>query len=72
MRAALCRRQHVAEILDRARPQQQFPVRTARRRSECGGQAEDFRALRLQHAEQLRKTHVVAHGHAERGRAASS
>ena len=72
VRAALRRRQHVAQILDRAGAHQQFPVRPAGRCGERRRQAQHFRALRLQHAKQLGKAHVVAHRQAEPADAVSS
>src|SRR6185369_13344762 len=65
MRAALRWREHITEVLDRACTDQQLPVRTTGRCSECRRQTENLCALRLQHAEQFGKTHVVAHSHAE-------
>src|SRR3954468_10232466 len=65
MRATLRGREHITEIFDGASAHQQFPVCTTGRSRECGGQAEDLGALRLQYPEELGKTHVVTDGHTE-------
>ena len=68
MHAPLRRRDQAAQVFDGACPQQRFPVRLAGRHRERRRHHEQLRALARQHPEQLRKTHVVAHGEPELAR----
>src|SRR5690606_28775684 len=58
--SALRGRNDVAEVLDRSRSNQGFPVRSARCSGERGRQTQDLRAFREQMTKELGEAHVVA------------
>jgi len=67
VQATLRRSDHVALILHSTRPQQQFPVGTARGVRESGGHGQQVARRHGERAVQLRETHVIAdaQAHAE-------